>query len=184
MLICGIDEAGRGPVAGPLVVAGAVLHHDIKDLTDSKKLTPKKRSQLFEAIKKSATYKIVITSNKEIDAIGLSKAIANSLLQIKKSIDAQSYIFDGNSCFGVEGIQTMVKGDLKEKNISAASILAKVTRDNIMDQNAKNYPNYSFKSHKGYITKTHIQEIQEHGYSDFHRQSVKIKALQKTLFDL
>jgi ribonuclease HII len=184
VLICGIDEAGRGPVAGPLVVAGCILHRDVENLTDSKKLSPTKRELLFEQITQNAAYEIVITSNVQIDTKGLSRAIADSLRQIKTALKADRYIFDGNSTFGVSAIETMIKGDLKEKNISAASILAKVTRDRMMQQEAKNYPEYDFKSHKGYITKKHIQEIQKHGYSDFHRKSVQIKALQKTLFDV
>ena len=184
MLICGIDEAGRGPVAGPLVVAGCILHKELDSLTDSKKLTPKKRELLFPQIKQNSHYEIVITTNEEIDAIGLSCAIAKSLQQIMAILQADKYIFDGNSRFGVAGLETMVKGDLKEKNISAASILAKVTRDTIMNDEAPNYPHYDFQSHKGYITKKHIEEIQKYGYSDFHRKSVKIKSLQKSLFDV
>ncbi len=182
-MICGIDEAGRGPVAGPLVVAGAILHTPVEGLTDSKKLTPKKREQLFDTIIDNCDYEIVTTHNDTIDAIGLSKAIVSSLCQIMEKLDAKRYIFDGNSSFGVCGLETMIKGDLKEQNISAASVLAKVTRDRYMESIAKRYPQYDFKGHKGYITKKHIAEIEAHGYSDVHRKSVVIKSLrQKSLF--
>jgi len=183
MLVCGIDEAGRGPVAGPLVVAGCILHKNIDGVVDSKKLTPKKREALFEQIVKNSTYTIITTHNDMIDLVGLSQAIADSLRKIKNQIEANQYIFDGKSSFGIEGIQTMIKGDMHEQNIAAASILAKVTRDRFMLKIASNYPQYSFKSHKGYITKTHIEEIKKYGYSDIHRKSVKIKSLQQSLFD-
>ena len=181
MEICGIDEAGRGPIAGPLVVVGCILKKDIKGLNDSKQLTPKKRELLFEEIKKNAIYHIVWKWPKEIDKKGLSVVIQESLIEIKEKLKAKEYIFDGNSSFGVSGIKTLVKGDLLIKEISAASILAKVSRDRYMIEIDKKYP-YNFKKHKGYITKEHIEEIREFGYSDIHRKSYKLKALEKTLF--
>jgi len=183
MGICGIDEAGRGPIAGPLVMAGVVLKKDIKGLNDSKKLTPKKREELFDIIKENSIYKIVEVDNKTIDEKGLSFAINFCLKEIVNSISANKYIFDGNSKFGVDILETMVKGDMKVAQISAASILAKVTRDRFMCDIADKYPNYSFAKHKGYITKQHIEEIKKFGYSDIHRKSYKLKALQQpTLF--
>jgi len=183
MGICGIDEAGRGPIAGPLVMAGVVLNEKIDGLRDSKKLTEKKREALFEEIIQKSDYKIVEVSNKIIDEKGLSFAINFCLNEIVKSLKAKRYIFDGNSKFGVEILETLIKGDDKVAEISAASILAKVTRDRFMKSIAKNYPNYSFAKHKGYITKQHIEEIKKYGYSDIHRKSYKLKALrQESLF--
>jgi len=181
MGICGIDEAGRGPMAGPLVMAGVVLKKNIEGLNDSKKLTPKKREALFEEIKANSIYKIVEVDNKIIDEKGLSFAIKFCLDEIIKSIEAKRYIFDGNSKFGFD-IETMIKGDSKVAQISAASILAKVTRDRYMIEIVKKYPEYGFEKHKGYITKAHIEAVKKYGYSEIHRKSYKIKALQKSLF--
>ena len=179
MVICGIDEAGRGPIAGPLVLAGVILKDDIKGLKDSKKLTPKKREKLFDEIIQKSEYKIVEVSNKIIDEKGLSFAINFALNEIVNTLKADRYIFDGNSKFGVEILETLIKGDDKLAEISAASILAKVTRDRFMIEIDKNYPNYNFAKHKGYITKEHIEEIKKYGYSDIHRKSYKLKALNK-----
>ena len=182
MIICGIDEVGRGPIAGPLVMAGVILKEEIDGLRDSKKLTEKKREQLFEEIKQKSIYKIVEVDNKTIDEKGLSFAIKFCLETIVNSLEADKYIFDGNSKFGVDILETMIKGDDKVAEISAGSILAKVTRDRFMKQMSKQYPEYGFEKHKGYITKLHIEKIKEYGYCDIHRKSYKLKALQRSLF--
>jgi len=183
MNICGIDEAGRGPVAGPLVMAGVILKEEIEGLRDSKKLTEKKREILFDEIIQKSDYAIVEVSNEIIDEKGLSFSINFCLNEIVTSLKADRYIFDGNSKFGVSILETMIKGDDKVAQISAASILAKVTRDNFMKSIADLYPNYSLAKHKGYITKQHIEEIRKFGYSDIHRKSYKIKSLsQGSLF--
>ncbi len=185
MEICGIDEAGRGPIAGPMVYAGVIFKNKdkwIDKLNDSKKLTPKKREELFDIIKENSIYHIVFKSNNEIDEKGLSKCIKESLIEIKTQIKTKKYIFDGNSKFGVEGIETIIKGDSKIKEISAASILAKVSRDRFMVEISKKYPEYNFAKHKGYITKEHIELIKKYGFCDIHRKSYKLKALQKILF--
>jgi len=183
MVICGIDEAGRGPIAGPLVMAGVILKEKIDGLNDSKKLTEKRREELFDEIIQKSEYKIVEVDNQTIDEKGLSFAIRYCLEEIVNSLKANRYIFDGNSKFGVEILETMIKGDSKVAEISAASILAKVTRDRFMKSISNNYPNYSFAKHKGYITKQHIEEIKQFGYSDIHRKSYKLKALnQPSLF--
>ena len=187
MEICGIDEAGRGPMAGPLVVAGCMFKNKIKEewfnlLTDSKKLTPKKREKLFEKIKENSIYHIVFKSNKEIDKKGLSKCIQEALIEIKESIKAKKYLFDGNSNFKVEGIETIIKGDSKIKEISAASILAKVSRDRYMIEISKKYPLYKFDKHKGYITKEHKKLVAKYGFCDIHRKSYKV-TIQKSLFE-
>ncbi|NPA55880.1 MAG: ribonuclease HII [Epsilonproteobacteria bacterium] len=178
MGICGIDEAGRGPIAGPLVVAGVKLTSPIDGLDDSKRLTPKKRELLFDEIVNNSIYEVVFVDNVTIDKKGLSYAIGFALAQIKAKIQACRYIFDGNCNFGVD-LETMVKGDTKVAQISAASIIAKVSRDRFMCEIAKNYPNYNFCKHKGYITKAHIEEIRKFGFSDIHRKSYKLKSLYK-----
>ncbi len=181
-MLCGIDEAGRGPIAGDLVVAGCILKAPIEGLMDSKQLSAKKREELFEKIVASATFHIVKHTPQLIDEMGLSKCIHNSLEAIKKALQAERYLFDGNSSFGVNGIETMIKADTKVAEVSAASILAKVTRDRSMIEAAKIYPQYEFEKHKGYITKRHIELIQKYGYCEIHRKSYKVKALQPTLF--
>ena len=180
--ICGIDEAGRGPIAGPLVITGCILLENIDGITDSKKLTVKKREILFEQIIQKSIYHIEWIWPDEIDKKGLSFAIQKGLKNIKENIKAEKYLFDGNSNFGVSGIETIIKGDLKIKEIGAASILAKVSRDKYMLEIADKYPMFNFKKHKGYITKEHIEEIKKNGFSDIHRKSYKLKALEPTLF--
>jgi len=181
-MLCGIDEAGRGPIAGDLVMAGCVLHNEIDGLNDSKKLTEKKREALYELIILNATYHIVKFSPKEIDENGISKCLAQGLESILKNIDADEYLFDGNTTFGVQGLTTMIKADGKVSEVSAASILAKVTHDRDILKEAKKYPEYQFEKHKGYGTKLHVEMIKEHGYCEIHRRSYKLKALEPTLF--
>lgn len=175
---CGIDEAGRGPIAGSLTVAGVILLHPVDGLADSKKLTQKKREYLYKIIKKNAKYYIYEVEAAKIDEIGLSRCLKEALLAIKKYFGNISYLFDGNCTFGVEGLQTMVKADAKVANVSAASILAKVYRDNKMIEYSKIYPEYGFEKHKGYGTKAHIIAIEKYGYCPIHRKSFKIKLLE------
>jgi len=172
---CGIDEAGRGPIAGALVVAGVVLTNKIDGLKDSKKLTQKKREELYNIIKNNSKYYIYEVEAKKIDEIGLSKAIKEALLAIKNYFKDYKFIFDGNSSFGVEGIDTLIKADDKVECVKAASILAKVYRDNQMIEFAKKYPEYGFDKHKGYGTKAHLEAIAKFGYCKIHRRSFKIK---------
>lgn len=108
MVICGIDEAGRGPLAGPLAIAGCILAGEIKGLNDSKKLTEKRREELYEEIIANSKYHIAMFDAAKIDSIGLSKCITSGLIQIKNNLTAEKYIFDGNSRFGVSGIETMI----------------------------------------------------------------------------
>jgi len=176
--LCGIDEAGRGPFAGPLVVAGVVLKSDIKELDDSKKLTEKKREKLFDIIKENSYNHIVFTSNKQIDELGLSLCLQNSIKEIMSNVKAQQYLMDGNTTFGIENLEFLIKADAKIKEVSAASILAKVSRDRYMCEIAKSYPQYSFEKHKGYGTKLHTDAIIKYGFSDLHRLSFKIKKLE------
>lgn len=178
-MLCGIDEAGRGPLAGPLVVAGVILLEDIQNLADSKVLSEKKREKLFDEIKQKSKYHIVFKSAKQIDDLGISFCIKESILEIMKTLqnDASSFLMDGNTNFGIENLQKEIKADAKYKEVSAASILAKVSRDRFMDSISENYPEYNFKKHKGYGTKAHVDAIKEFGRSDIHRFSFKLKAL-------
>ncbi len=175
--LCGIDEAGRGPLAGPLVVAGVVLCEKIEGLNDSKKLSPKKREELYEKITASSLYKIIFTDNQTIDNIGLSKALKNSIQAIKDYFFSYKILMDGNTNFGVDGVEWMIKADAKVAQVSAASILAKVSRDRYMIKIAQDYPQYNFHKHKGYGTKEHIEAIRNYGYSKLHRKSFLIKTL-------
>ena len=181
-MLCGIDEAGRGPIAGDLVMAGCVLNSPIIGLNDSKKLTEKKRETLFQEIIQKSTYHIAKFSAKQIDEVGISKCLAAGLREIMKNIPDVEYLFDGNTTFGVEGLTTMVKADGKVAEVSAASILAKVTHDRDIKKEALKYPEYHFEKHKGYGTKLHVEMIKKYGYCEIHRRTYKLKALEATLF--
>ena len=180
--LCGIDEAGRGSLAGPLVVAGVILLEDIQNLADSKVLSEKKREKLFDEIKQKSKYHIVFKSAKQIDDLGISFCIKESILEIMKTLqnDASSFLMDGNTNFGIQNLQKEIKADAKYASVSAASILAKVSRDRFMDEISPLYANYNFHKHKGYGTKAHIEAIKEFGRSDIHRFSFKLKDLGET----
>jgi len=171
--LCGIDEAGRGPLAGDLVVAGCILHKDIDGLNDSKKLTAKKRETLYEIIIKNSTFHIVKCSPQQIDNDGISKCIKNALEEIITVMDTTKFLFDGNTNFGVSGLETMIKADGKVAEVSEASIIAKVTHDRDILKEAKLYPQYQLEKHKGYGTKLHIEMIKKYGYAKIHRKSYK-----------
>jgi len=188
-MLCGIDEAGRGPLAGPLVVAGVVLKEQIKELNDSKKLTEKKREALFKEVIKSSDYHIDFKSAKDIDTKGISTCIKESIQEIMQNINASEYLMDGNTSFNIPTLQHKIKADASVVEVSAASILAKVSRDRYMCEIAKDFPNYNFEKHKGYGTKAHIEKIKEFGRSNEHRVSFRLKDLgeekigvQKSLF--
>jgi ribonuclease HII len=181
--LCGIDEAGRGPLAGSLVMAGVVLAQEVEGLMDSKKLSAKRREVLYELIVQYATYHIVSFSAQEVDKLGISKCLHEGLQSIQKHLQNCDYLFDGNSTFGVENITTMVKADDKVAEVSAASILAKVTRDREIVALGKEYPHYGFEAHKGYGTKAHIEALVKYGRCDIHRQTFRVKGLDEaTLF--
>ena len=176
-VICGVDEAGRGPLAGPVCAAAVILPRDLQipGLTDSKKLTDKKRRELFPVIQEQAVaYGIGLASEQEIDEINILQA---TFLAMRRALDQLSVrpdlaLIDGNreTDFGLP-VKTVVKGDSLSANIAAASILAKVTRDNIMIQLSEQYPEYGFEIHKGYGTKAHYAALTEHGASPVHRRS-------------
>jgi ribonuclease HII len=181
MIICGIDEAGRGTLAGSLFITGTILHSNIPDLKDSKKLTPKKREEIYSEIIRNSTYHIVSFSAKLIDEVGISEVLRRGLSEIQKIIKADKYIFDGKSTFGVKNLETLIGGDDLVPEISASSILSKVSKDREMIEFGKKYPDWNFGKHKGYGTKEHVAKIKEFGFSPIHRKSFKIKSLQPTL---
>ena len=176
-MLCGIDEAGRGPLAGPLVVAGVILHQKVDGLNDSKKLTEDKREKLFDLIIENSAYEIIFTDNHTIDEIGISRAISDSIEMILEKLQPSIAIMDGNTNFGILGVQALVKADSKVPEVSAASILAKVSRDRYMMEIDAKYPEYGFKQHKGYGTKSHIEQIRIYGRSELHRFSFQIRGL-------
>ena len=174
--ICGIDEAGRGPLAGPVVVAAVIMPKDsmIEGINDSKKISEKKREELYEKIIEEAiSYSVGIIEQKEIDNInilnatkkGLTQAVSNLTVKPEKIlVDALNKI---DTC-GISYI-SIIKGDAKSYSIATASIIAKVTRDRIMRQWDEIYPQYGFAKHKGYGTKAHIEAIKEYGLCSLHR---------------
>ena len=176
-VICGVDEAGRGPLAGPVCAAAVILPkgHQIPGLNDSKKLTDKKRRELMPIIKEQAiAYGIAFATQEEIDDINILQA---TFLAMQRSLDQLQVrpdlaLIDGNreKDFGLP-VKTVVKGDSLSANIAAASVLAKVTRDELMEEMAKEYPQYGFEIHKGYGTKAHYAALTEHGPSPIHRMS-------------
>jgi len=181
--LCGIDEAGRGPIAGPLVMAGVILRAPVEGLCDSKQLSEKRRETLFDLIMQNAAYHIVRFSAQQIDDGGISACLAAGLKEIMRVLGEADYLFDGNSTFGVKGLRTQVKADVDVPEVSAASILAKVTRDREMVAMAGLYPEYGFEKHKGYgSSQAHIDAIRRHGYCTIHRRSFRVKALEPTLF--
>lgn len=176
-LICGVDEAGRGPLAGPVCAAAVVLpkHLCLPGLTDSKKLTDKKRRELFPLIQQQAlAYGIGFASEAEIDEINILQATFLAMKRALAQLNCQPELalIDGNreTDFGLP-VKTVVKGDSLSANIAAASVLAKVSRDDVMVELAKTYPQYGFDIHKGYGTKAHYQALEEFGPCPAHRRS-------------
>lgn len=176
-LICGVDEAGRGPLAGPVCAAAVILPHglNIAGLNDSKKLTDKKRRELYPIICEEAiAYGIAMVDEKTIDEINILQATYRAMREAiaKLSVRPQLALVDGNraSDFGVP-VKTVVKGDSLSANIAAASVLAKVTRDTFMESVAETYPQYGFEVHKGYGTKKHYDALREFGPCPIHRMT-------------
>ena len=176
-VICGVDEAGRGPLAGPVCASAVILpaHLDIPGLTDSKKLTDKKRRELFPVIQEQAiAWGIGMASCEEIDEINILQAtfLAMQRALEQLTIRPDLVLIDGNRAkdFGLP-VKTVIKGDSLSMNIAAASILAKVTRDDWMIRMAQNYPQYAFDIHKGYGTKAHYAALTELGPCPIHRKT-------------
>ena len=182
--VCGCDEAGRGPLCGPVVAAAVILPLglEIEGLNDSKKLTEKKREKLFDIIKEKAiAYAIAEASPEEIDEINILNA---SMLAMRRAVEALPVkadfaLIDGNCSRGFEiPTETVVSGDAKSCSIAAASILAKVTRDRGCKELDEQYPMYGIAKHKGYPTKDHMNAVREHGPSPIHRKTF-LKFLDK-----
>lgn len=176
-IVCGVDEAGRGPLAGPVCAAAVILPDGlvIEGLDDSKKLTEKKRDMLYDVIcEKAIAYGVAFASVEEIEEMNILQA---TFLAMKRAVEGLSVkpdlaLVDGNQKPSLEiQARTLVKGDAKSPSIAAASILAKVTRDRLMTEIAEQYPQYEFPKHKGYGTKLHYEKIMEHGISPVHRRS-------------
>ena len=182
--LCGIDEAGRGPLAGSLVIVGVILDTGVEGLMDSKVLSEKRREALFEILIRQVHHRIVRFSCEQVDDLGISECLRRGLREIQESFgDEVEYLYDGNTTFGVPNLTTMVKADAKVPEVSAASILAKVTRDREMIAIAEQYPQYGFEHHKGYGTRAHVEAIVTHGRCPIHRKSFRIKAIDEpTLF--
>ena len=168
--VCGVDEAGRGPLAGPVCAAAVILppHLELPGLNDSKKLTDKKRRE------QAIAYGIGFASEEEIDEINILQA---TFLAMQRAIDqldgkAEFALIDGNreKDFGLP-VMTVVKGDSRSASVAAASVLAKVARDDVMLAMAEEYPEYGFEIHQGYGTKAHYAALRDHGASKIHRKS-------------
>ena len=176
-VICGVDEAGRGPLAGPVCAAAVILppHIEIPGLNDSKKLTDKRRRELYPIIKEQAiAYGIGFASHEEIDQINILQAtyLAMERALAQLTVKPDLALIDGNRAkdFGLP-VKTVVHGDSLSASIAAASVLAKVTRDDLMLQQDALYPQYSFAIHKGYGTKAHYEALRIHGPSPVHRMT-------------
>lgn len=175
--ICGCDEAGRGPLAGPVVVASVIMPLDdiITDIDDSKKLSEKKREELYDKIiSKAIAFRVSIVSEKVIDEINILNATKKGM---EDAINNLSVKPDFALVDAVKGLKLnceylpIIKGDYLSYSIGSASIIAKVTRDRLMKDLAKKYPNYQFDKHKGYGTKQHIELLKKYGKCEIHRES-------------
>ena len=185
-IICGVDEAGRGPLAGPVYAAAVILPkgHIVEGVNDSKKLSEKKRELLFDKIiDECVCYSIGTASEKEIDEINILQA---TYLAMKRAVDGleivpQLALIDGNRIPPLTSTdaRAIVKGDAKSASIACASILAKVSRDRYMLEMAKKYPEYQFEKHKGYGTKLHYEMIDKYGICEIHRKTFLKKVLNK-----
>lgn len=185
-LVCGIDEAGRGPLCGPVCAAAVILPYgfEIEGINDSKKLSEKKREVLYDVITKNAVaYSVAMTDAKTIDEINILQA---TFLAMRNAVNTLSIkpdfaLIDGNQKPGLDIEQlTVVKGDAKSISIAAASILAKVTRDRYMKELDEKYPQYFFAKHKGYGTKLHYEMLEKYGLCPEHRKTFLKKILNKS----
>ena len=176
--VCGIDEAGRGPLAGPVVVASVILPEDsmIEGINDSKKISENKREKLYDIILDEAiSYGIGIIHQEEIDEINILQATKKGLHEAVMSMEIKPNVILVDALTGIDTLgipyKSIIKGDAKSYSIGAASIIAKVTRDRIMREWDKIYPEYGFAGHKGYGTAKHIEAIKKYGLTPIHRKS-------------
>ena len=175
-MIVGIDEVGRGCLAGPVIAAAVILKSPIHGLEDSKKLSPKKRKDLNEKIIENSIFAIGSANNHEIDEMNILQA---SLLAMQRSfknlnVKPKKILVDGIHVFSTSiKIESIVGGDNLIPSISAASIVAKVYRDKLMTEYSKEFPRYGFEKHKGYPTKFHKEMIAKHGFTKIHRKTFK-----------
>ncbi|MBO6244583.1 MAG: ribonuclease HII [Clostridia bacterium] len=183
--ICGIDEAGRGPLAGPVVVAGVIMPKDsmIEGVNDSKKVSEKKREKLYDLIiKESIDYSVAIIGHDVIDEINILSATKSGVTKVVEelSVKPDLILVDALTGINTKGIpyDSIIKGDAKCYNIACASIIAKVTRDRIMRQWDEIYPQYGFINHKGYGTAKHIEAIKEYGLCPIHRKTFTKKFIK------
>lgn len=180
--LCGIDEAGRGPLAGPVYAAAFIFpNFEIEKVNDSKKLTPNKRKNIFKLINDSNfVYAIGISSAEEIDKINILNATHLAMQRAVENlrVSPDLILVDGNSApnFGTK-CEKIIKGDLKSYSIACASIIAKVLRDQFMLEISSKFPNYRFEKNKGYGTKLHINSIKKYGVCNIHRKSFLGKIL-------
>ena len=177
-LIGGTDEAGRGPLFGPVVAACVVLPKNFKleGLTDSKKLTEKKRNLFYDYImENSIAVEVSIISNEEIDKINIykasKKAMKEAIKKVRQKVNLEYILSDAMPIELDIPVLPIIKGDAKSITIAAASVIAKVTRDRILYETDKQYPEYGFKNHKGYPTKKHIEAINKYGLIDGYRKT-------------
>lgn len=183
--ICGVDEAGRGPLCGPVAAAAVIMPKNsfIEGVNDSKKLSEKKREALYEQIiKEAVAYSVCLIDNDEIDKINILNATLKAMEGAINglSVKAEFALIDGNQNRGITTPnKTVVKGDAKSYSIACASILAKVTRDRLLDEYEKEYPGYGFSKHKGYGTKAHYEAIAAYGITPIHRKSFLKKLLEQ-----
>lgn len=178
----GIDEAGRGCVGGSMFFVGCKLKpgvkiEDISFADDSKKLSFKKREEIYEKLKELVDFHMVRTTAADIDSFTLAVCLKVSVQKIKDWAGDTPVIYDGSTNYKVQGVETMVKADAKISLVSAASIIAKHMKDWESEKLSEKYPEFNFSGHKGYINKKHTQEILENGYTKHHRKSYNINAL-------
>ena len=183
--VCGVDEAGRGPLAGPVCAAAVILPENtiIEGVNDSKKLSEKKREALFDVIKEQAlSYSIAFASVEEIEEMNILNATMLAMKRAVEGLDVKAdyAMIDGNRLPNLDiDSEFIIKGDAKSMSIACASILAKVSRDRLLYKYAEEFPEYSFDKHKGYGTKVHVEALKKYGPCKYHRLSFLTKILNK-----
>lgn len=178
-IIAGVDEAGRGPLAGPVVAAAVVIDQNniVNGIRDSKKLSRQQRETAYQHIVTNYQWSVGIVESNEIDEINILQATMKACHMAVESlaIDADIVLVDGNMKFADKRFLSIIKGDDKSMSIAAASIVAKVTRDRLMYALSNEFPEYKWHQNVGYGTKEHVEAILKHGYSVHHRKTFKIK---------